>query len=51
MAIIQVHLRKIIVKDVLLDGGSLVNIIAKDLKRTLEPAIPRPTPLTLMMAN
>jgi hypothetical protein len=51
MAIIQVHLRKIIVKNVLLDGGSLVNIIAKDLNKTLGLPIPRPAPFTLTMAN
>ncbi len=35
MAIILVHVRKNIVQDVLLDGGSNVNIITKDLRKKL----------------
>jgi hypothetical protein len=35
MAIILVHVGKNIVKDVLLDGGSSVNTITKDLKKKL----------------
>jgi len=51
MAIIQVHMGKYIVEDVLLDGGSGVNIITKDLRNKLGLPILKPTPYTLKMAN
>jgi pantoate kinase len=51
MAIILVHARKNIMEDVLLDGGSNVNIITIDLKKKLKLLISKPTPYTLKMAN
>jgi hypothetical protein len=39
------------VEDVLLDGGSSVNIIIEDLKKKLGLPIPKPTPYTLKMVD
>ncbi len=50
MAIISMHVGKNIVKDVLLDGGSGVNIIIKDLKKKLRLPILKLAPYTLKMA-
>jgi hypothetical protein len=51
MVIILVHVGKNIVKDVLLDGGSGVNIITKDLKKKLKLPILKLAPYTLRMAD
>jgi hypothetical protein len=51
MAVIHVHVGKNIVKDVLLDWGSGVNIIIEDLKKKLGLLVPKPTPYTLRMAD
>jgi Ethanolamine utilization protein EutJ (predicted chaperonin) len=51
MAIILVHVRKNIVEDVLLEGGSSVNIIIEDLKKKLGLLISKPTPYTLRMVD
>jgi hypothetical protein len=51
MEIIQVHVGKNILKDVLLDGGSSVNIIIEDLKKKLGLLLPKPAPYTRRMAN
>jgi hypothetical protein len=50
MAIILVHVGKNVVEDVLLDGGSSVNIIIEDLMEKKLPIL-KPTPYTLRMAN
>jgi len=49
--IILVHVGKNIVEDVLLDGGSGVNIITKDLRRKLGLPISKPTPYTFRMVD
>lgn len=51
MVVIQMHVGKKIVDDVLLDGGSIMNIIIKDLRKKLGLPIPRLVPYTLEMAN
>jgi hypothetical protein len=51
MAIILVHARKNIVEDVMLDGGSSVNIITKDLRKKLRLPIPKLAPYTLRMVD
>jgi hypothetical protein len=51
MAVIQVQVEKNILQDVLLDGGTSVNIIIKNLKRKLGLLKPRPFPYHLRMAN
>jgi hypothetical protein len=51
MAIILVQVGKNIVEDVLLDGGSSVNIITEDLRKNLRILISKPTPYTLRMGN
>ncbi len=45
MAIIPMHVGKNIMENVLLDGGSGVNIIIEDLRKKLGLPIPKPTPL------
>ncbi len=45
------HVGKNIVDDVLLDGGSSVNIITKDLKKKLRLPILKLAPYTFIMAN
>jgi hypothetical protein len=47
MAIIQVHVGQNLVDDVLLDGGSGANIIARDLRRQLGLPSLKPTPYML----
>ncbi len=47
MEVIPVHVEKNIMEDVLLDGGSCVNIIIEDLRKKLRLPIPKPTPLYL----
>jgi len=49
MEIIQVHMGKNIMEDVLLDGGLGVNIIIKDLRKKLGLPISKPAPYTLGM--
>jgi hypothetical protein len=51
MAIIQVQIGKNIIKDVLLDGGSRVNIIIEQLRLKLGLPKPKPTPYHLRMSN
>jgi len=47
MVVILIHVGKNLVEDVLLDGGSEVNIIIEDLQKKLNLLTPRPTPYTL----
>jgi hypothetical protein len=51
MAIIQVHVGKNIIDDVLIDGGYRVNIIIKNLIIQLGFPKPNPAPYNLLMAN
>jgi hypothetical protein len=51
MAIIQVHIGKNNVEDVLLDCGSRNEIFIEQLKLRLGLLKPKPTPYNLMMAN
>jgi hypothetical protein len=51
MVVIQVQVGKNIVEDVMLDGGTSVNIITNNLKTKLSLPKPRPTPYHLKMAN
>jgi hypothetical protein len=51
MAVIQMHMGKNIVEDILLDGELGVNIIIEDLKEKLGLPILKPTPNTHSMAN
>jgi hypothetical protein len=51
MVIIQLHIGKNIIEDVLLDGSSTVNIIIEQLKLRLGFPKPRPTPYNLRMAD
>jgi len=51
MTLIQVQVGNNIVKDVLLNGGTSVNIITKNLIIKLGLPKPRPTPYHLKMAN
>jgi hypothetical protein len=51
MAIIQMHMGKNIVEDILLDGELSVNIIIEDLRKKLGLPILKPTPNTRRMAN
>jgi hypothetical protein len=51
MAVIQVQVGKNIVEDVLIDGGTSVNIITKNLKTKLGLPKPRPFPYHLRMAD
>jgi hypothetical protein len=51
MVVIMVHVGKNLMEDVLLDGGSSVNIITKDLRKKLRLLILKPTPYIFSMAN
>jgi len=51
MAIISVHVEKNLVEDVLLDGGSIVNIITKDLQKKLGLLTLGFAPYTLQMVD
>jgi hypothetical protein len=51
VAIIQVQVGKNIIEDVLLDGKTSVNIIAKNLRKKLGLPKLRPTPYHLKMLN
>ncbi len=51
MAIIQIQIRKNTIKDVLLDGGSRVNIITEHLRLRLGLPKPKLAPYNLRMAN
>ncbi len=51
MAIIQVHVGKNIIENVLIDGGSKVNIIIVNLRIQLGFPKPNPAPYNLLMAN
>jgi len=51
MVIIQIHVGKYIMDDMLIDGGSKVNIIIVNLRVQLGLPKPNPTPYNLRMAN
>jgi hypothetical protein len=51
MAVIQVQVGKNFTDHVLIDGGSRVNIITKDLKIQLNLSKPNPTLYNLLMAD
>jgi hypothetical protein len=51
MAVIQVQVGKNIVKNVILDGGSGVNIMMEELCKLLGLPNPKPTPNTLWMVD
>jgi hypothetical protein len=51
MAIIQVQIGKNLIEDVLLDGGSRINIITEQLRLRLRPLKPKPAPYNLRMAD
>ncbi len=51
MAIIQIHIRKNRIEDVLLDRGFGVNIITKQLRLILGLPKPKPTPYNLRMVD
>jgi hypothetical protein len=51
MAVIQVQIGKNIIKDVLLDGGSGVNIITKQLRLRLGLPKPKHVPYNLKMLD
>ncbi len=51
MAVIQVHVRKNLVDDVLLNEGSSANIITEDLRKRLKLPSPKPVLYMLPMAN
>ncbi len=51
MAVIQVQVGKNIIEDVLIDGGTSVNIITKNFIRKLGLPKLRPTPYHLKMAD
>jgi hypothetical protein len=51
MAVIQVQIGKNTIEDVLLNGGSRVNIIIKQLRLRLGLPKPKPAPYNLRMAN
>jgi hypothetical protein len=47
MAMIQVHVGKNIIEDVILDGGSNMNIMTKEFRKWFGLPNPKPTPYTL----
>jgi hypothetical protein len=51
MVVISMHVGKNIVEDVLLDGGSSVNIIIEDLRKKLRLFISKPRPYTIRMVE
>ncbi len=51
MAIIQVQIGKNTIEDVLLDGGSIINIITKELGLRLELPKPKPAPYNMRMVD
>jgi hypothetical protein len=51
MVVIQVHIAKNTIEDVLLDGGSGINIITEQLRLRLGLPKPKPTPYNLRMAD
>lgn len=51
MVVIQLHIGKTIVKDVLLDGGSKVNIITKQLRLKLGLSKLKPAPYNMRMTH
>jgi len=51
MALIQVHMGRNMIDDVVLDGGSGVNIITEQLRARLGLLKPKLTPYNLRMAN
>jgi len=51
MTIIQVQIGKNVIKDVLLEGGSGINIIIDNLRLRLGFPKPKPAPYNLRMVN
>jgi len=51
MGVIQVHVKRNLVDDVLLDEGSSANIIIEDLQKWLGLPSPKPVPYMFRMAN
>jgi hypothetical protein len=51
MAIIQVHIGKNTIEDVLLDGGFGINILIEQLRLRFELPKPKHAPYNLRMAN
>jgi hypothetical protein len=51
MVIIPTHVGKNLVEDVLIDGGSEINIITKDLWKKLGLLTPKLAPYILQMVN
>jgi hypothetical protein len=51
MTVIQIQVGKNIIEDVMLDGGTSVNIITKNLKTKLGLPKPRPAPYHLRMTD
>jgi len=51
MVVIQVQVGKNIIVDVLIDGGTSVNIITENLRTKLGLPEPRPAPYHLIMVN
>ncbi len=51
MGVIQVHVKRNLVDDVLLDEGSSANIIIEDLQKWLGLPSPKPIPYMFRMAN
>ncbi len=51
MVVIQVQVGKNMVEDVILDGGSSVNIMVEELQKQLGLPSPKPTLYTLQMVN
>lgn len=51
MLVVQVHVGRFGVRDVLLDNESNVNIISKSLRKKVELRKPKPTPFVVRMAD
>jgi hypothetical protein len=51
MAVIQIEVGKNFIDDVLIDGGSRINIIIKSMKIQLGLSKPNPTPYNLHMVD
>jgi hypothetical protein len=51
MVVIKIQVGKNMVEDILLDGGSNLNIMTKELQKWLGFPSPKLTPYTLWMAN
>jgi hypothetical protein len=51
MPVVQMWVKKLEVRDVLLDGGSNVNIISKSLRKKLGLKIPQSVPFLVQMVD